>query len=145
MITTTFFQIEYGQLRACFAASSGEQSADEECCLLQRFDRAICGENPIRNEKGCPLLFSLPVLTVVPASSIQTEISIVHECGQSCRIEHTTFGLVYVHDYSNNLFCLNIYCMNRMIVILSSFIIELITQTCYNMRFTTVEYSLYLA
>ena len=87
----------------CFAVSSGEQSAEGAYCLLERFDRATRGENPIRNEKGCLLLFSLPILTVVPASSIQTEISVFHECGQSCRTENTTSGLVYVYDYSNNL------------------------------------------
>ena len=80
--------------------SSGEQSAEGAYCLDLIVPR---GENPIRNEKGCLLLFSLPVLTVLPASSIQTEISIVDECGQSCRTENTTSGLVYVHDYSNNL------------------------------------------
>ena len=60
----------------CFAVSSGEQSAEGAYCLLERFDRATCGENPIRNKKGCLLLFSLPILTVVPASFIKTEIQL---------------------------------------------------------------------
>ena len=105
----------------------------------------MCGENPITNEKGCPLLFSLPVLTVVQASSVHTEISIVHECGQCCRIEHTTFGLVYVHDYSNNLF-LSKYLLHEVHCIIYSHSPELIIQTCYKTcSYTTVEYKLYQA
>ena len=62
--TTIFLsiQIKYGQLRACFAASSGEQSFEEEYCLLQSFDRAIrIVKTQSEMRRASPLLFNLPV------------------------------------------------------------------------------------
>jgi len=112
-------QVEYGHLMACFA----QTKELGEYCIIQRYERVLCGDQQLTNEKECPLLFRVKVLAVIPASAICTAVSIVHECDQSCSFqqrqkswtmerEHITrSGLLHVHDYSNTLFCLNIYCM----------------------------------
>ena len=61
---------------------------------------------PLLTEFECPLLELTPHLYTLPTTSIISPISVVHVCSNSCKIiEHT-----YVHDFSNCLFCLNIYC-----------------------------------
>ena len=46
-------------------------------------------------------------LYTLPTSLIVSPVSVVHIYNNSCKIiAHT-----YVHDYSNCLFCLNIYCI----------------------------------
>ena len=116
-----YSQVEYGQLSACFI----ETKQLGEYCILQRYERVLCGarDEQLTNEKECLLLFRTKALAVIPATSICTAVSIVHECGQSCSFQQgqkswtaeresiTRSGLQLIHDNSNTLFCVNIYCM----------------------------------
>ena len=106
----------YGRLISCF------ETSDEECCLVQVFEMVEVQGSQIRNDQNCPLLTALDFLMVIPASSIMSSVLMVHECTGDCSFSHTTrpvlvereeveldTGLTYAHDYSNNLYCLNIY------------------------------------
>ncbi len=108
--------VQYGRLVSCFETSSGEN-----CCLIQAFEMMETAQGTIQNEQNCP---ALDFLMVVPSSSIRSRAAMVHECSGDCSFTHATrprvvereeveleTGLTFVHDYSNNLYCLNIYCM----------------------------------
>ena len=95
-------------------------------CLIRPF-LPICSPDgqAVHNEYDCPLLQAELEVTAIPVSSIQNSVSVVHECGASCvfveqrcqrRIEREMIDktdLVFQHDFSNNLFCLNIYCIHQ--------------------------------
>lgn len=114
-----FIQVEYGQLKACFTPTS----TNNNYCIVQLFEKATDGNQPIVNEQNCPLLLLLKVLKVVPSHSIRSVVSVIHQCGNSCKFEACKYsrkveredvqidGLILKHDLTNTMFCLNIYCM----------------------------------
>ncbi len=69
---------------------------------------------------------AMDFLLVVPSASVLSNVSMVHECTGQCTfstaprptivereaVELAT-GLSYFHDYSNNMFFLNIYSMDQ--------------------------------
>ena len=81
----------------------------------------------LTNEYECPLLTLTNTLTGINPADIVTEISVMHECTDSCKfvdngplnvlqIEREnirTNRLMYVHDWTNKWYCLNIYCMHK--------------------------------
>ena len=83
--------------------------------------------NPITNDFECPLLTLTDTVLLVPPHRVQTSVSIIHQCADTCtftgagirhRIEREEVhvhccNLLYKHDWSNNLYCLNIFCMNQ--------------------------------
>ena len=113
-------QVNYdiGALLACFTTSHG----DSYCIVrpLQYMD--ILGER-ICNEYDCPILNLTGVIYCLPSRYILSAVSIVHECTTTCtfvisttqkKIEHeviTVSKTTYRHDWSNKLYCENIYCM----------------------------------
>lgn len=82
------------------------------------------GGSPIFNQQECPLAELTDWYEVIPSSSITGAISVFHECGDSCGIanakriiverEEVTVGSkkTIKHDLSNNMYCINFYCMN---------------------------------
>ena len=80
------------------------------------------GEN-ILNELECPLLTLTDIVYCIPSGSISHSVSVVHECSNTCvflssmasrRLEHETVSssqLCYHHDWSNNMYSLNVFCM----------------------------------
>ena len=104
----------------CFTTNS----TSNNYCLVQLFEKVTDGSQSLLNEQNCPLLFLLKVLKVVPSQSIMSTVSIIHQCGDSCKFcDATTYsrkveredievdGLVLKHDWTNTMFCLNVYCM----------------------------------
>ena len=83
--------------------------------------------NPITNDFECPLLTQTDTVLLVPPHWVQSSVSIIHQCTDTCiftdsgirrRIEREEVhvhrqNLLYKHDWSNNLYCLNIFCMNQ--------------------------------
>ena len=70
---------------------------------------SVHGDKQLRNEKVCPLQFHTKALVVIPASSICTAVSTVHECSQSLapfsKVKNKSWtGLQYIHDNSNTCF-----------------------------------------
>lgn len=80
-------------------------------------------EAAIENEFNCPLLTLSGFVYCIPAKCVKRSVSVVHECSNTCtfvssvasnRIEHEDIdvsAVVFKHDWSNNLYCFNIYCM----------------------------------
>ena len=78
---------------------------------------------PIQNEFDCPLLSFTNLIYCIPSNFVKHSVSVVHECSHTCmyisaltskKVEHEGVDvseLVFTHDWSNNLYCLNIYCM----------------------------------
>ena len=71
----------------------------------------------VQNSLNCPLMVLTNDLVIVPSFSIENSISICHECGPTCTYkERGTDKITYVHDWTNNMYSFNIYCMsNRML------------------------------
>lgn len=111
-------QVEYGLLLSCFAVDG------ESHCLVQVFEQLQCGLQPLINEFNCPLLTATTIIMRIASLAVISSISVAHECSTSCTFQqvHNVFpverenvdieGLQYVHDWNNNLFCLNVHCMN---------------------------------
>lgn len=78
---------------------------------------------PILNEFDCPFLTFSNLIYCIPSTSVKRSVSVVHECSNTCMyttdltsktVEHEGVDVsevVFKHDWSTNLYCLNIYCM----------------------------------
>ena len=78
---------------------------------------------PIVNDRECPLLTPTQHIKAINTNTILSAVSIVHECTDDCKITTTRKTIVerenvtipdgyhVEHDYSNDFFCLNVYCM----------------------------------
>ena len=76
------------------------------------------------NDYDCPLLSLTTVFHCVPSRCISHFVSVVHECSSTCTfktIESTIIverehissqKLIFVHDISNSLYAVNVYCMH---------------------------------
>ena len=83
------------------------KTSNNLCVIRELKPQVTISGTPLLTEFDCPLLELTTNLYTLPTSSIVCPVSVVHICNNSCKIiEHT-----YVHDYSNCLFCLNIYCI----------------------------------
>ena len=101
----------YGELLLC-----GERDSSPFCIIREFHDLAVA------NEYDCPLLTFSHDLRIIQPNTVTTAVSICHECTDSCvfidhhgpyMIERDTVCRIYKHDWSNQLFSLNIYCTNH--------------------------------
>ena len=81
----------------------------------------------INNELDCPLLELSHRCEVITSTSILGCVSVLHECGSSCKIKTTARACIerefvtvksrkiLEHDKRNNFYCFNIYCMHNTI------------------------------
>ena len=112
-------QVEYGHLMACFA----QTKELGEYWIIQLYERVLCGDKQLTNEKSalsCSVWKSC--LSFQHQQSAQqsplcmnvASLALSNKGKQSWTMERehiTRSGLLHVHDYSNTLFCLNVYCM----------------------------------
>ena len=82
-------------------------------------------EIPYSMNFGCPLLELTTEIYGIPSTQICKSVSVVHSCTQSRRlIEETSSSLieremvqrtkiVFKHDFSNTIFCYNVFCTNN--------------------------------
>ena len=82
------------------------------------------GGIPLINELDCPYIEQSDRYEVVPSTFILGSVSLIHTCGSSCTFTYnqkTTIEREEVavkhfrtvkHDYSNNIYFINLYCMN---------------------------------
>ena len=78
---------------------------------------------PLVNSFDCPLYYLSRKLFTVDSSAIVRTVSMVHECGSSCKLqdaelhqnvvreEMATTQCVLKHDWTLPLFCYNVYCI----------------------------------
>ena len=109
-----------GLLLACFS-NCEDHTAYCLVRLLQPMD--IFGE-PVCNEYDCPILNLSNLIYCIPSTYISHAVSVVHECTTTCsfitnnsikRIEQENVNVClisYNHDWSNKMYCLNLYCMH---------------------------------
>ena len=71
-------------------------------------------------EFECPVLVLTSSMYCISSEQIKSVISIVHLCGDACTFETVApqassykSKFVFIHDTSNKLFCLNVYCMDH--------------------------------
>ena len=92
--------------------------------VLQKFEYVSAGGINICNELDCPLVQPTDRFDVKFSTQVLGSISIVHECGISCKVEQNLKTIVereesvisgahcVKHDKKNDLYALNIYCIN---------------------------------
>ncbi len=85
----------------------------------------MCGSDFLLNEQECPLLTLVDVMLVISTNLVLTSVSIIHNCTNTCTFitghyapkltierEHICNNrLSFNHDYTNKMYCINIYCM----------------------------------
>ena len=113
--------MKYGQLLACFKVAETTHSL---CIVRELAEIEAMDDQPLHNELDCPLLTMTNELHVVQTASVSTAVSIMHECNASCTLVHspdvlarerealTITRLTHKHDYTNTMFCLNVYAMH---------------------------------
>ena len=97
-------QVQYGVLLAIVQA----QESLGSMCVVQKLEtlEAIDG-SALLTEFDCPILNLTSELFHVSPFNIFKPVSIIHICSSTCRMINATN---FVHDFSNGMFCLNIYC-----------------------------------
>ena len=95
-------------------------------CIVQLFEPMDSFGIPITNDYDCPLLSLTYLFHCIPAHCILQSVSLIHECSPTCNLQcintsstverlsvssqkHTC---MFVHDFSNNLYSFNVYCMH---------------------------------
>ena len=93
-------------------------------CLVQGFKEVLSFGQNITDDYDCPLLMLNNDVFDVLVTQLSSSISVVHCCTTTCGffeeqshrvIERETVDsnrLVFRHDLTNRMYCLNIYCMN---------------------------------
>ena len=116
-------QTNIGILAACFNARA--ELSERSFCVIQRLEYMNYHGVQVCNDYDCPLLSLTTVFHCVPSHCVSHSVSVVHECSSTCTfrtIESTIIvereyvssqKLVFVHDISNSLYALNVYCMHQ--------------------------------
>ncbi len=107
-------------LLACFKDVQSQVSYT----MLQKFEMLSAGGSQTFNEMECPLMQITDRYEVTYSTRILGSLSIIHECGRSCRMEENQTRIVereervltgtyYInHDQNSEVFSLNIYSMS---------------------------------
>ena len=105
-------QVDFGVLAACFHAEEGNTSY----CIIQQYELMDTFGVQLYNEFECPLLSLTNFFHCVSSNSISQSVSVTHQCTSSCtQIERQTVTaqkFTFVHDFCNNLYSFNVYCMH---------------------------------
>ncbi|KAL5509435.1 hypothetical protein EMCRGX_G004809 [Ephydatia muelleri] len=114
-----FCEFKYGQLLTTIQLKSGRT-----LCLVQGFlALQLPNGQPLFNDFECPLFTLSRTLFTVDSTRIQKAVSMVHECGNHCKFEKSVIlntvereqvadtKLVFLHDWTQLLYCLNVYCV----------------------------------
>lgn len=90
---------------------------------MNTFECVFAGTELVYNDFDCPLLILTKDIDCVTPTSLVRSVSIVHQCSSSCVFKETVSRtlvereaiesrrIVFEHDWSNDVFCLNNYCM----------------------------------
>ena len=123
--TLTLFQVQHGKLLCSF------NSGHTELCVVQLLKALkhssikafIAGDEPILNEQDCPLIQSTNIIMVINSKDIVAPVSLVHQCTSTCKFSLQTVTttierksaeqnrLIFKHDFINDIYCINNYCM----------------------------------
>ena len=116
-----FSQEMLGILLACFKCLE----TNKDMCIVNLFDRLTAGDEAVLDELDCPLLMRTCNLNFISPSAIHCPVSVVHACSDSCTFHRSstctaieleavdTNRIVLKHDWNNDVFCHNVYCMSN--------------------------------
>lgn len=115
-------QVEYGILIALVAL----QRLPQRYCIIQKLEPVSLNDEQIVNDFDCPVLSLLNDFYAISPDCVLTPVSVVHQCTHTCvfleklsssNIEResiaTGHSIVFEHDWSNSMYCLNVFCMNQ--------------------------------
>ena len=120
--------MRYVTARSCFV------SVGSKLCALRGLQpfTAPCGTQ-ITNEMGCPLFELSNIIFTVSSMSVLKAVSLVHECAASCKFSMeqvprnverelvSTSRIEYKHDFTNLMYCFDLYCIPEPIVLNNNF------------------------
>lgn len=111
--------MQIGYLIACI------RSSENSYCLLQKLSFIAPARNsPVTNDYDCPLLKVRKEIILIKSTNIITDVSVIHHCTDDCEFIQTSEELIVErekvqapqltlkHDYSNNIYYLNIYALS---------------------------------
>ena len=114
-------QVEYGILIVSLAL----QRLPQRYCIIQKLEPISLDNEQIVNDFDCPMLTLTNDFYAILPNHILTPVSVVHQCDAACvfvqkpssthveRESVSEHSLVFEHDWSNNMYCLNVFCMNQ--------------------------------
>ena len=109
-------QMDHGRLLGCFSMFGSRY------CLVRLSEAITTDEATVLTVHLSTLL---TLFIVCPSTFVSHSVSIVHQCTDSCKISRrdTIYqveqeqlelpSLVYTHDWSNTMYCLNVYFMSE--------------------------------
>ena len=112
--------MDYGRLLGCFSTMSGSRY-----CLIRLLEEIRTDETTLLNSFDCPLINLTNIIYCVPSIFVSHSVSLVHQCTDSCKMSRRDAiyhveqeqlelpSLVYTHDWSNTMYCLNVYFMSQ--------------------------------
>ena len=83
-------------------------TSNEMCIVRELKLQCTMNGSPLLMEFDCLILQLTENLPAISSHSIACPLSIVHICDNLCMFSSE---YVFNHDYTSNLFCLNIYCI----------------------------------
>ena len=104
----------YGEVVACVQTSAGNKY-----CFVRPLELLS-----VSNEYNCPLLLRAYTIKLIRVMCVASAVSIMHECTSTCTfsdqlqpqtIERESVvhnSLTFEHDFTNDMFSLNVYCLN---------------------------------
>ena len=102
----------------------GFRTGESSYCIIQLLEpETAISQGCILDEFDCPLL-TMVDFCVIPSSSVCAAVSVVHKCTTTCSfVEKTASAVVegcdtsvIVHDWTNTVYCNNIYCLKKKII-----------------------------
>lgn len=109
-------QVEYGVLIISVAL----QLLPQRYCIVQKLEPI-----GLDNDLDCPILTLTNDFYAIPPNHILTPVSVVHQCNDACvfvqkvssssieRESVSKHSVVFEHDWSNDFYCLNVFCMHE--------------------------------
>ena len=104
----------------------GFRTGESSYCIIQLLEpETAIPQGCILDEFDCPLLTVVDFFYVIPSSSFCAAVSVVHKCTTTCSFVEKTASavvegcdtsvnrLVFVHDWTNTVYCNNIYCLKN--------------------------------
>ena len=110
---------QYAKLIACVSSNR------DSYVIMKLFERMEFNGEDVMNEYDCPLFTLTQNVVCLPSSNVHASVSFIHQCSASCVFVTTTTGLSaeresissphlsFKHDWTNTLYCLNVYCTNQ--------------------------------
>ncbi|KAL5500101.1 hypothetical protein EMCRGX_G011604 [Ephydatia muelleri] len=96
-------------------------------CVIHHMEPIVDAQQQLVNSFDCPLLLRTNIIHLVPAACLKHAVSVVHQCDSRCGwmekdqptqverelISVNTTVFEHEHNWNNNKYCFNVYCMSN--------------------------------